>query len=76
MVVEEFQQGLAKHCEIDEDIRGRGRAAPRHELVLLPSLCLSLYRGERGEGAPLGFPLGGGGQGQMGPAKGGGGGQG
>ena len=37
---------------------------PRHELVLLPSLYLSLYRGEREEGAPLGFPLGGGGQGE------------
>ena len=61
--MEEFQQGFAKHRKIDEDIRGRGRAAPRHERVWLPSLCLSLYRGKRGEGAPLGFPLGGGGQG-------------
>ena len=55
--MEEFQQGFAKHCGIDEDVCGRGRAAPRHERVWLPSLCLSLYRGERGEGAPYGLPL-------------------
>ena len=47
-----FQQGFAKHCGVREDGYGRGRAAPRHERVWLPSLCLSLYRGERGEGAP------------------------
>ena len=69
--MEEFQQGFAKHCGIDEDLYGGGRAAPRHERVWLPSLCLSLYRGERGEGAPLGFPLGGGGQGRWGRPRGG-----
>ena len=47
-----FQQGFAKHCGKDEDLYGGGRAAPRHERVWLPSLCLSLYRGSRGEGAP------------------------
>ena len=63
-----FLQGFAKHCGVREDGCGRGRAAPRHERVWLPSLCLSLYKGgERGGGA-LGFPPRGGGQGEMGGA--------
>ena len=46
-------------------LRGRGEAAPRHVGVGLPSLYLSIYRGRGEVEAPLGFPLGGEGQGRL-----------